>query len=100
MAKLIMFGGAEMITNWRSPRLEIWQVDKKIAEFSDVPITEIGEVFLADGNAGAVTFVDDNDNAIDVDTVGFDIFSRCRHISLRIAKLGSSKATQFQGVGP
>ena len=50
------------------------QVGKRISEFSNIPITEIGEVFEADGNAGAVALVDDNDNAIDVGTGGFRHF--------------------------
>tara|TARA_Y100000589_G_scaffold298468_1_gene307035 strand:- start:610 stop:1605 length:996 start_codon:yes stop_codon:yes gene_type:complete len=65
-------GGDDYELAFTAPRES--QVDKKIAEFSEVPITEIGEVVMADGNAGAVTLVDDNDNAIDVDTGGFRHF--------------------------
>ena len=65
-------GGDDYELAFTAPRDS--QVDKHIAEFLDIPITEIGEVFKADGNTGAVTLVDDNDNAIDVGTGGFRHF--------------------------
>ena len=65
-------GGDDYELAFTAPRGS--QVYKQISESSDVPITEIGEVIMADGNAGAVTLVDDNDNAIDVDTGGFRHF--------------------------
>ena len=51
-----------------------WHMGKQLAEFSNVPITAIGEVFAADGNTGDVVLVDDNDNAIDVGDIGFRHF--------------------------
>ena len=51
-----------------------WHIAEQLAEFSNVPITAIGEVFAADRNTGDVTLVDDNDNAIDVSNIGFRHF--------------------------
>ncbi len=65
-------GGDDYELAFTAPR--DWQMGKQLAEFSDVAITAIGEVFLADGNAGDVILVDENDNAIDIGESGFRHF--------------------------
>ena len=65
-------GGDDYELAFTAPR--DWQMGKQLSEFSDVPITAIGEVFLANGNAGDVILVDENDDAIDIGESGFRHF--------------------------
>ena len=65
-------GGDDYELAFTAPR--DWQMGKQLSESSDVPITAIGEVFLAEGNAGDVILVDENDNAIDIGESGFRHF--------------------------
>ena len=51
-----------------------WHMGNQLPEFSNVPITAIGEVYVADGNTGDVILVDDNENAIDIANIGFRHF--------------------------